>query len=103
VAEQSLKTALAAFNDQHTLYLAAKAAFDKKPHEKTKASEIRRLQAAIDLHLQFVRLLKKLAELRLSFEGLLGNKVKDSPQFIAVFVSSEERNRALLSESQSLG
>ncbi len=102
VAEQSLKTALFAFNDQHSLYLAAKAGFDKKSHEKTKASEIKRLQAAIDLHLQFVRLLKKLAELRLSYDGLLG-KLKDAQQHIAVLVSSEERNRALLSESQSLG
>jgi hypothetical protein len=117
--EQNIKTALAAFNDQHTLYLTTKSAVEKKvqtfdfcekklifllqSHEKTKSSELRRLQAVIDLNLHFIRLLRKLCELRLSFEGLTGTKVKDSQQLISGLGTLEEKNRSLFSESQSLG
>merc|ERR1711991_1217869 len=58
--EKSLKDALGAFNDQHSAYLSAKSAFDKKGPEKTKASELKRFAALVDLNLQLIRLIKKL-------------------------------------------
>ncbi len=103
VLEESLKAALSSFNNQHSLFLAAKSTVEKKSHEKTKVSELRRLQAVIDLNLQIIRLLKKLAELRLAFDSLVAAKMKDPQQLMAGLVAFEEKNRSLFSESQSLG
>ena len=102
--EKSLQSAIGAFNDQHTAYLAAKSVFDKKNPEKSKASELKRLMALQDLNLQLIRLLRKLAELRLAFESnnLVSQKVKDPDAHLQQLSSAEDKNRALLNESQSL-
>lgn len=101
VADKNLQTALFAFSEQHTQYLTAKSFFEKKILEKTKQGELKKLNAMIELHLQFVRLLKKMAELRMAFEGIV-DKVKDAQENIQGLALAEEKNRALLNESQSL-
>src|SRR5262249_49343702 len=100
--DKNLQAALSAFNEQHTAYLASKAIFDKKALDKSKPGQLKRLNAMIDLHLQCVRLVKRLAELRVAFDSIMESKIKDVHDKIADLVSTEEKNRALSNEVQSL-
>lgn len=103
VVEKALQAALSQFNEQHTAYLAAQAVFDKKAQQsdKSKAGELKLLNAIVEAHLQLIKVLKKIAELRVAFDVLL-DKVKDMPDHLQALTQMEEKNRTLQSELQSL-
>jgi hypothetical protein len=102
--EKNLQTVLSAFNDQHTAYLTAKSVFDKKAvSEKGKSAESRRLAALAESHLQLVRLVKMLAEVRSAWAEVPGlQSVIDLDTHLSILSGLEEKTKALLNESQSL-
>ncbi len=102
------QTALGNFEEQHSLYLAAKALFDKKSAnaDRTKAGELKVLTAMIEMHLALVRLLKMLVELRAAFDtgmtATTSGSVTERPVALMGLQVIEERNRGALNELMSL-
>ena len=98
----SIRSAVNAFHEQHSLYLASKSFFDRKGPQ-TRASEPKRLEALLDVNRQLIGLVRKLAELRLAFDtNNLALPMKDAGSYKEFLDVALDRNSAMLSEVQSL-